>query len=52
MNKMAEDISELLQDRESIELSELISMYELPGEFMQEVILNKYKQNESLKSVL
>jgi hypothetical protein len=39
MNKMAEEVNELLHDRESLELSELTTLYELPGEFIQEVNL-------------
>ena len=38
MNKMAEEVNDLLQDRESLELSELTSLYELPGEFVQQII--------------
>jgi predicted house-cleaning noncanonical NTP pyrophosphatase (MazG superfamily) len=38
MNKLAEEVNELLHDKESLELSELTSLYELPGEFVQQVI--------------
>ncbi len=38
MNKMAEEINELLQERESVSISELTNVYELPAEFIHQTI--------------
>ena len=37
MNKIAEEINELLQEKCRLTLSELTTLYELPTAFMQEV---------------
>lgn len=37
MNKMAEEINETLQERESISVAELTNIYELPTDFIQQV---------------
>ena len=37
MNKMTEEVNELLHDRQSLDIAELTTMYELPGDFVQQV---------------
>ena len=37
MNKISEEINELLQERGSISLAELTNSYELPSDFIQQV---------------
>ena len=38
MNKVAEEINEMIHDRGSITLSELTNLYELPTDFIQQVM--------------
>ena len=38
MNKISEEINELLQEKGSVSIAELTNSYELPGEFIQQVI--------------
>ena len=38
MNKMAEEVNELLQEKESVSVAELTNIYELPSDFIQQVI--------------
>ena len=42
MNKISEEINELLQEKGSVTLSELTNSYELPTDFMQQVYLILY----------
>jgi hypothetical protein len=42
MNKIAEEINELLQEKESVSVSELTNIYELPTDFIQQVDYLKY----------
>ena len=37
MSKMAEEINEMLQERESVSVSELTNAYELPADFIHQV---------------
>jgi hypothetical protein len=52
MNKMAEEVNELLHDRESLELSELTSLYELPGDFIQQVSFRFFMRKKVQNSIL
>lgn len=38
MNKISEEINELLQERGSVSVSELTNLYNLPADFIQQVI--------------
>ena len=38
MNKVSEEINELLQEKGSVSIAELTNAYELPNEFIQQVI--------------
>jgi hypothetical protein len=38
MNKISEEINELLKEKGTISISELTNTYELPSEFMQQVL--------------
>ena len=37
MNKISEEINELLKEKGSVSISELTNAYELPTDFMQQV---------------
>ena len=37
MNKISEEINELLQEKGSVSISELTNSYELPSDFIQQV---------------
>lgn len=37
MNKISEEINEMLQDKGNISISELTNLYELPADFIQQV---------------
>jgi hypothetical protein len=39
MNKISEEINELLQEKGSVTISELTNSYELPTDFMQQVFI-------------
>ena len=39
MNKVAEEINEMLQEKGSVNVSELTNLYELPNDFIQQVSL-------------
>jgi hypothetical protein len=45
MNKMAEEVNELLHDRQSLNVAELTNLYELPGDFVQQVFWRNKKLN-------
>lgn len=38
MNKMAENINEMLHEKGSVSLTELTNLYELPSDFINQVI--------------
>ena len=48
LNKMAEEINELLQERESVSLSELTNFYELPADFIHQVSITLFFFNQIL----
>ena len=37
MNKVAEEINEMLQEKSKVTISELTNLYELPSEFLNQV---------------
>ena len=39
MNKVAEEINEMLQEKSKVTISELTNLYELPSDFLNQVFL-------------